>query len=99
MSQDATEYGGSPGIIQPDIGDPRLPDEAAAAGLGHATEEGRAADRKGVRDAAMIVRRAGMAEAHGLVAETVIDPDTGVASFVNYDEDITRQRMADGEEL
>ena len=88
-----SEYGGSEGIIQPDLGDDRLPDDAAAAGLGHASVEGRAADRKGVRDAAMVVRVAGMREAQGEVAETIIDPDTGVASFVQYDEQIAREEL------
>lgn len=88
-----SEFGGSGGLIQPDLGDPRLPPEAQEAGLGHASEEARAADRRGVRDAAMVIRSAGMAEAAGLVVETVIDEETGVASFVQYDEATARERL------
>jgi hypothetical protein len=96
-SEDVSEYGGSPHILQPDLGDPELPADAAGAGLGHSSSEARAADRKGVRDAAMVVRYAGMKEAHGEVAETVIDEDTGVASFVQYDEETARRELVAGE--
>lgn len=96
-SEDVSEYGGSPHLIQPDLGDPSLPADAAAVGLGHSANEGRAADRNGVRDAAMVVRYAGMREAKGVVAETVVDPDTGVSSFVQYDEETARQELVNGE--
>lgn len=92
-----SEYSGEPGLIQPDVGDGLLPEDAEAAGYGHPSVEGRAVDRRGVRDAAMIVRYAGMKEAHGEVAETIIDPDTGVASFVQYDETIAREELIRGE--
>ena len=89
-----SEYGGAPGIIQPDItrGDPG----AAAAGLAHnSTAEG-AVDRRGVRDAAMVLRRAGIKGAKGEVAETVIDPDSGVYSFTPYSEERAREDYLDG---
>jgi hypothetical protein len=86
-----SEFGGEPGIIQPDIDG--VPEAAAAAGLGHASDENRAADRRGVRDAAMVVRRAGMREAAGKVVETITDPETGVASFVQYDEATAREDL------
>lgn len=92
-----SEYGGNEHIIQPDIGDGLLPDEAEAAGLGHAAVEGRAADNKGVRDADMTVRYAGLKEAKGEVYETIIDEETGVASFVQYDEELARQELVRGE--
>lgn len=90
-----SEFGGVGGIIQPDIDgvDP----EAAAVGLGHASDENRAADRRGVRDAAMVVRHAGLAEARGRVVETVVDPETGVASFVQYDEAASRAELTTGD--
>lgn len=89
-----SEYGGEGGLIQPDLGDPRLPPAAQEAGLGHSSEEARAADRKGVRDAAMVVRSAGLAEARGEVVETVIDEETGVATYVQYDEAAARERLS-----
>lgn len=91
-----SEYGGSPGVVQPDIGDEGLPDEAAAGGLGHPSTEGRSVDRQGVDDAAMIYRRAALQEANGVMAETIIDPDTGVATFVHYDEERARRDYVDG---
>ena len=95
--EDVSEYGGSPHLIQPDIGDDGLPAAAAAAGLGHAATEARAADRRGVRDAAMVVRYAGMREAKGVPQSTIIDEETGVASFVQYDEQTARQDLVTGE--
>lgn len=90
---EGSEYGGQPGLIQPDVD--RVDPEAAAAGLGHAAVEGRAADRRGVRDAAMVARMAGLAEARGKVAETIIDPDTGVASFIQYTEELVLEEILD----
>lgn len=90
----AGEYGGSDGIIQPDVD--RAPADAAAAGLGHSSDEARAADRRGVRDAALVVRSAGLAEARGLIAERVVDPETGVNTFVQYDEALAREEMTTG---
>lgn len=91
MSEMGSEYGGVGGILQPDIDG--VDAAAAAVGLGHASDEARAADREGVADAAMVVRRAGLMEARGVVAETIIDPDTGVASFVQYDEARAREDL------
>lgn len=85
MSQEASEYGGVPGIIQPDVD--RVPDaRAAQAGLGHPYGEDRAVDREGVSEAAMVLRRAALMEARGVPRETIIDPETGVPSFVQYSE-------------
>ena len=92
-----SEYGGSEGVIQPDIGDATLPDEAAAAGLGHPSTEGRAVDNQGVADADMIYRRQALQEANGVMAETIIDPVTGVATFVHYDEARAREDYVNGE--
>lgn len=98
-SGEHSEYGGEPGLIQPDLGDGLLPDKAEAAGLGHAATEARAADRRGVQDAAMVVRYAGLKEAHGEIVEsaTVVDPDTGVATLFQYDEEIARSELVNGE--
>lgn len=89
-----SEYGGAPGIIQPDVS--RVDPKAAAAGLGHESTAERAADRRGVRDAAMILRRAGLKGARGVPAETIIDPDTGVASFTPYSEERAREDYISG---
>lgn len=89
-----SEYGGEPGIIQPDI--TRVDADAAAVGLGHATDEANAADNRGVRDAAMIVRKAGMAEAQGRVQGYVTDPDTGISTpLAEYDEETIREELYD----
>lgn len=90
-----SEYGGQPGIIQPDIGDPGLDLEAAAAGLGHAADEARAADRRGVRDAAMVLRRAGLMEVNGVVGERITDSE-GNVTFVAYDEAKAREDLVNG---
>lgn len=90
-----SEYGGQPGIIQPDVD--RADGDAAAAGLGHASDQDRAVDRRGVRDAALVARRAGLMEARGVVAETIIDPETGVATFVQYDEARAREDLVTGQ--
>lgn len=89
-----SEYGGMPGIIQPDLS--RVDPEAAAAGLSHnSTAEG-AADRRGVRDAAMVLRRAGLKDARGVVASSVTDPDTGLTTTTPYSEEQAREDYLDG---
>lgn len=94
MATEGSEYGGQPGVIQPDVDG--VDADAAKAGLGHASDESRAADRRGVRDAALVVRRAGIMEARGVPAEVIIDPDTGVHSFVQYDEARAREDLVNG---
>lgn len=89
-----SEYGGKPGMIQPDLS--RVDPEAAAAGLYHdSTAEG-AVDRRGVRDAAMVLRRAGIKGAKGVPQATEVDPDTGVYSFEPYTEEQAREDYLDG---
>ena len=95
MADEGSEYGGQAGIIQPDLD--RVDADAARAGLGHASDDTRAADRRGVRDADMVVRRAGLMEARGVPAETTVDPDTGVYSFIQYDEERARQDLVQGD--
>jgi hypothetical protein len=88
-----SEYGGAPGIIQPDLS--RVDPEAAAAGLYHdSTAEG-AADRRGVRDAAMILRRAGIKDARGVPAEITFDAD-GVRTVTPYSEEQAREDYLNG---
>lgn len=89
-----SEYGGEPHIIQPGI--EGVPEAAAAAGLGHESVDERAADRRGVRDHAMVIRRAGLKHAQGVPAETIIDPTTGVATFIPYDEERARTDLITG---
>lgn len=88
-----SEYGGMPGIIQPDLS--RVDPEAAAAGLVHdSTQEG--ADRRAVRDAAMVMRRAGLKDARGVVGSSVTDPDTGLTTTTPYSEEQAREDYLDG---
>lgn len=90
-----SEYGGEPGIIQPDLS--RVDPEAAAAGLYHdSTMEG-AADRRGVREAAMIMRRAGLKEANGIPATIVVDPETGARTITPYSEEQAREDYLNGD--
>lgn len=93
MSQ-GSEYGGKPGIIQPGLDG--VDADAARAGLGHESTAERAADRDGVRDAAMVLRRAGLKEARGVPQETRINPDTGVAEFDPYTEERARDDYING---
>lgn len=94
MTSQGSEYGGKPGIIQPDLS--RVDPEAAAAGLYHdSTQEG-AADRRGVRDAAMVVRRAGLKAARGVVASTTVDPDSGLTTTTPYSEEQAREDYLNG---
>lgn len=91
---EASEFGGSPGVIQPDI--TRVPREAAQAGLGHESVDARAADRRGVRDAAMVVRRAGLKAAQGVVASSSIDAN-GDYVFEPYSEEKAREDYLNGD--
>lgn len=89
-----SEYGGMPGMIQPGL--EGVDPEAAAVGLRHdSTQEG-AADRHGVRDAAMIVRRAGMKEARGVPATAVFDVESNRMIFTQYDEELARDDLING---
>jgi hypothetical protein len=94
MTSSHSEYGGAPGIIQPDVS--RVHPDAAAAGLGHESTEDRAADRRGVRDAAMIVRRAGIKEANGQRLNERRNPDTGVRENDPYTEEQAREDYITG---
>lgn len=91
---EGSEYGGKPGIIQPGVD--RVEAAAAAAGYGHESTMERAVDRDGVRDAAMIMRRAGLKEANGIVAERVVDSE-GVVTNVPYSEERAREDYLNGE--
>jgi hypothetical protein len=94
MANEGSEFGGQPHIIQPGV-DGVDPD-AAAAGLGHESTEDRAVDRRGVRDAAMVVRRAGLKEARGVPAAVTTDPTTGVTTYTQYDEERARDDLING---
>jgi hypothetical protein len=91
-----SEYGGNEGILQPDVGDPTLPAAAGSAGLGHGATSSRAANQDGVRDAAMVLRRAGLKEAKGVPLTTTVDPDTGVYTFEQYTEEQARLDYVEG---
>lgn len=89
-----SEYGGSPGIIQPGL--EGVPSDAAAGGYGHdSTAEG-AVDRRGVRDAALVARRAGLKDARGVLADQIIDPDTGDVTNIPYSEELAREDLTTG---
>lgn len=88
-----SEYGGVPGIIQPDI--TRVDPEAAAAGLAHESTADRAADRRGVRDAAMVLRRAGLKGAQGVVASASFD-EAGNYITEPYSEERAREDYLNG---
>lgn len=94
MSQGHSEYGGAPGIVQPGVD--RVDPAASAAGLGHESTAERAADRRGVRDEAMIIRRAGLKEANGLRLNTRVNPETGVTENDPYTEEQAREDYISG---
>lgn len=89
-----SEYGGAPGVVQPGLD--RVDPAAAAAGLGHESTAERAADRRGVRDAAMIMRRAGLKEARGVRMNERRNPETGVRENDPYTEEQAREDYISG---
>lgn len=90
-----SEFGGAPGIIQPGV-DGDIPVEAAAGGYGHDSTVGGAVDRRGVRDAALVARRAGLKDARGILADQIVDPDTGEVTNVAYSEELAREDLTTG---
>jgi hypothetical protein len=90
-----SEFGGYGGLIQPEV-IPGLSDGGNVI-PGHSSRADTAADRRGVRDAAMVLRTAGWREAHGeTLGPTGALDSQGFEVHEHYGEEDVRQELTGG---